>query len=275
MTYVIHGAAGAQGQPVVAALLAAGESVTALTRNVDAAVDGARVLPVDFASVADLTQAYQGADGVFVHLPVTALEDQLAYARNVVAAVNAARPGRVVFSTSGEPGRPATVVMEGLANSAVSTTVIQPTYYLENLLAPFIAIGVRERGVLTYPLRSDMRVSWASHLDIADVAVALLARPDISGTVMVGQYPGVTGQSLASAFGERVGNEVVYEQITPESFDESMAPLIGADAAAGIAEVYRAALSAPNGEITPHVSAETILGITPRSTREWLDDIGF
>ena len=92
---------------------------------------------------------------------------------------------------------------------------------------------------------------------------------------MVGQYPGVTGPGLAAAFGERVGREVFYEQITPESLRESMAPLIGADAAADVAEVYRDALSAPDREISPHMSAQTILGITPSTTREWLDGIGF
>jgi uncharacterized protein YbjT (DUF2867 family) len=47
MTYVIHGATGAQGAPVVAALAAAGKPVVALTRNADAVVDGARVAARD------------------------------------------------------------------------------------------------------------------------------------------------------------------------------------------------------------------------------------
>ncbi|MFK4067024.1 NAD(P)H-binding protein [Streptomyces sp. NPDC029674] len=70
MTYVIHGATGAQGAPVVAALVAAGKPVTALTRNPDAVVDGARVVAASYSSVEELTEAYRGADGVFVHLPV-------------------------------------------------------------------------------------------------------------------------------------------------------------------------------------------------------------
>lgn len=275
MTYVIHGATGAQGGPVVAALVAAGESVGALTRSADAVVDGARVLPVDLSSVAELTEAYRGADGVFVHLPVVAPEEQLAYARNIVAAVSAARPARVVFSTSGEPGDAAAVVMKGLADSAVPTAVIQPMYYLENLLLPFVADGIRERGVLPYPLRDGMRVSWVSHLDIADAAVSLFGRPDICGTVTIGQYPGVTGSDLAAAFGDRVGRPVVYEQITPDSFRESVAPLIGEGPAAGVAATYAAVLTAPAREIAPHHSVQSTLGITPRTTREWLDTIAF
>ena len=72
MTYVIHGAAGAQAAPVIAALAAAGKPVTALTRNPDAVVDGARIAAVDYSSVEELTRVYRDAQAVFVHLPVIA-----------------------------------------------------------------------------------------------------------------------------------------------------------------------------------------------------------
>lgn len=49
MTYVVHGATGAQGGPVVTALTAKGVLVTALTRNADASLDCARTLAVDLA----------------------------------------------------------------------------------------------------------------------------------------------------------------------------------------------------------------------------------
>jgi uncharacterized protein YbjT (DUF2867 family) len=95
MTYVIHGATGAQGAPVVSVLAAAGKPVVALTRKADAVVDGARVAAAGCSSVADLTHAYRGAEGVFVHLPLGSETDRLAYARNIVAAVGQARPTRV------------------------------------------------------------------------------------------------------------------------------------------------------------------------------------
>ena len=57
--------------------------------------------------------------------------------------------------------------------------------------------------MLRYPIRSDMPVSWASHLDIAEVAVALFERPEMTGSVGVGQWPGITGHDLAAALGAR------------------------------------------------------------------------
>ncbi|MER7404784.1 NmrA family NAD(P)-binding protein [Streptomyces sp. NPDC000070] len=279
MTYVIHGATGAQGAPVVTALTAAGKSVTALTRNPDAVVDGARVVAASYSSAADLTDVYRGADGVFVHLPVGAEEDRLAFANNILAAVRAARPGRVVFSTSGFSTAPAiggaaATLAAGLADSGVSHAVIAPELYLENLLMPFVIDSVRERGALPYPIRADFPVSWASHLDIADVAVALFERPDVTGVVGVGQYPAITGPDLAEAFAARFGRGVVFEPISPDEFRTSVAPLIGEGPAAGIAEAYRAMSAMPGRSIAPENSAQKLLDITTRTTTQWLADMG-
>lgn len=280
MTYVIHGATGAQGGPVVAALLAAGKPVVALTRKTDVVVPGARVVATD-SSAAELAEAYRGAEGVFVHLPIGSEEDRLAFARNIVDAVRVARPARVVFSTSGFSNDAPTggvsavsTLVDGLADSGVSHAVIAPELFFENLLLPPVVGGAREQGVLGYPLPVGFAVSWASHLDIADVAVALFERADVSGVVAVGQYPAVTGPELAEAFGARLGRDVVYRTVTPEEFRASIAPLIGEGPAAGVGENYRLMAGLPDRSIEPERSAQKLLGVTPRSTGQWLAEIG-
>ena len=283
MTYVIHGATGAQGAPVVAVLAAAGKSVIALTRNADTVVPGASVVPASYSSVEELTRAYRGADGVFVHLPLGAEEDRRAYARNIVAAVRAARPARVVFSTSGyaiegEEGADeesaASILVTGLADSGVPYAVIAPELFFENLLLPHVVDGARERGVLAYPLPVGFSVSWASHLDIADVAAALFEHPDVSGVVGAGQYPGLTGTDLAEAFAGRFGRDVTYEAAAPEDYFAVIAPMIGEGTAAGLAANYRAMGQLPGRVIAPETSAQKLLGVTPRTASEWLADVG-
>jgi uncharacterized protein YbjT (DUF2867 family) len=279
MTYVIHGATGAQGAPVVSALAAAGKSVTAVTRDEHAVVDGAHVVAAAYSSPADLTDAYRGATGVFVHLPIASEEDRQIFAGNILTAVRAARPARVLFSTSGVPidpavGGAAATLAAGLTDSGVSHAVIAPELYLENLLMPYVIDSVRERGVLPYAIRADFPVSWSSHLDIADVAVALFERPDVTGVVSVGQYPAITGPDLAEAFGTRFGRDVVFEPITPEEMRTSIAPLVGEGAAADIAGAYQAMSTMPGRSIAPETSAQKLLGVTPRTTSQWLADIG-
>ncbi|MFD0142485.1 MULTISPECIES: SDR family oxidoreductase [unclassified Streptomyces] len=279
MSYVIHGATGAQGAPVVAVLAASGASVTALTRNADAVVAGARVRAVGLDSVEGLTEAYRGADGVFVHLPLGGEEDRLAYARNVVEALTAARPARVVFSTSG--GTPVELadgavvtVIDGLKAAGLSHAVIAPRLFLENLLLPPVVTGAREQGVLRYPLRGDYAVSWASHLDVADAAVALFGRPEVTGLVEIGHDPGTTGPELAEAFGTHLGRDVTYEALKPAAFAESLAPLLGSGAAAGVAGLYDFLATLPDNAIASHRSARHLLGLAPRTTLQWLADAG-
>lgn len=212
---------------------------------------------------------------MFIHLPIVSEEDRKTYARNVVDAV---RPAHVVFSTSGavvdapDSGAVGTL-LSGLADSGVSHAVIEPRLYFENLLLPNVVGALREQGVLRYPLPFDFRVSWASHLDIADVALGLFERPDVTGVVSVGQYPAISGQELAEAFGARLGRSVVYEGITPEAFRLSVAPVIGEGPAVGVAGLYMFLGSLPDHSITPERSAQKLLGITPRTASEWLTGI--
>ena len=72
MTFIVHGATGAQGSPVLTALRAAGHAATAAVRD-PASADGLAVA-VDYDSVDSLAAAYERASGVFVHLPVGNLE---------------------------------------------------------------------------------------------------------------------------------------------------------------------------------------------------------
>ncbi|MFJ8228434.1 NAD(P)H-binding protein [Streptomyces sp. NPDC094448] len=289
MSYVIHGATGAQGAPVLAALRAAGKPVTAVTRDPGKLPGGTPAVAADYASAEELARAYEGADGVFAHLPLAAPDDRLAYAANVAAAVATARPARVVISTSGAfadapdvaggtspvPADPAVArLVEGVAASGVSYAVLAPKLFLENLLLPPVVGAAREEGVLRYPIGTGFPVSWVSHLDVADAAAALLERPDLTGTVPVGQYPPVTGPQLAEAFGARFGRGVTYEPITPDEFGALIAPLLGEPTAAGVAALYRTIATLPDHAITPARSAETLLGLVPRTTGAWLAGLG-
>ncbi|MGW4489518.1 SDR family oxidoreductase [Amycolatopsis sp. NPDC004368] len=286
MKYVVHGATGAQGAPVVAALTAAGHSVVALTRHADAVVDNARVAAVDNSSSAQLAGVYRDADGVFVHLPLGPEDLRQSQAENIVSALRKVRPKRIVFSTSGTivdapgsvlqaPDDSAVMkVISGLRESALSHAVIAARLFLENLLLPPVVAGVKEDGVLRYPLRAEFGASWVSHLDMADVAAALLTASDVTGVVAVGQYPPLTGPDLAEAFAGHFGRPVSYEAIAPSAFGEAIAPVIGEYAASGVAGLYELFDTLPANAIPPERSARELLGIAPRATGQWLADIG-
>ena len=285
MADIIHGATGAQGSPVLSALTAAGHTAIAAVRHPETVPDGIAARQVDLASADSLTSVYEGADSVFIHLPMGAPEAVTAQARAVVEAVARTRPGRVVISTSGQivdqPGSPLQApadspimtLIDGVTGSGVPTAVVAPRLYLENLLLPVVLAPARQEGVLRYPLPASFPVSWSSHLDVAEVVARLLtdASPT-TGTVGVGHLPGLTGPDLAAALSSRLGREVRFEGITPEAFGDLITPLFG-PAAAPVVELYRALNAQAGSTIAEGSSAQELLGLRPRPIEQWLKDL--
>ncbi|WP_426997818.1 SDR family oxidoreductase [Pseudarthrobacter sp. N5] len=279
MSFIVHGASGAQGSPVLSVLRGHGQSAVAAVRD-PSKVEGPAVA-VDFSDVDSLVRAYEGAEGVFVHLPVGRPEDQIPFAKAIGAALRQAQPGRVVFSTSGysvEHGSDAedgpNTMLGELEAGSVSYAVVEPRLYLENLLLPAVLEPVRKEGVLRYPLRADYATSWSSHLDIADVVYHLLTRPNIEGIVSVGALPGLRGHELADGFSKYLGHEIRYEPMTPEEFGELIIPMFGQDAAVPVVESYKYRQDQIDELIPESRSAQKLLDQKPRRVEEWLRNLG-
>ena len=237
---------------------------------------------VNNESVDSLVEAYRQAEGVFVHLTVTAEPERLRHAHNIARAIGIAKPSRVVISTSGwvvdEPGSPlqyppesaiATLIRETEA-TGVSTAVVAPRLFPENLLNPLVLEPARNEGVLRYPLRADYRVSWSSHLDVAEVVQRLLTDSTATGLVGVGHLPGITGTDLASSFASVLSRPVAYESLTPRAFGDLIAPMFGEGAAAAVVAGYEAQGRATANAIAPQTSAQQRLGLQPRAVDQWL-----
>lgn len=280
MSYIIHGATGAQGGPLYARMLAAGKKAVAAVRESDK-TDGRPAMAVDNGSVDSLVAAYRDADGVFVHLPQGPEPVRVQYAQGIVEAVRTARPKRVVISTSGtiidQPGTPLQspddsaimILINGVRDSGVSHAVVATRLYYENLLLPMVFEPVKSEGVLRYPVRADFPVSWSSHLDVAEVAERLLTNTAVTGVIGVGQLPGFLGADLAAGFSEHFDRPVRFEALTPERFGELITPMFG-PAAAGVVGLYQALSQAPANTIAEDTSAQKLLGLNPRGVKQWL-----
>jgi len=277
MTFLIHGATGAQGSPVVSALLASGASVSAAVRDPSAYSGGASPVAVDLTSVDSLEAAYREADGVFVHLPVGPPDLQLAHARTVVEAVTRARPARVVMSTSGAPlddrDGAASVLWTGLQASGASVAAVAPKLYLENLLLPTVTASIQDEHVLRYPVRADYAISWSSHLDVADAVARLLQDPLVTGVVGVGALPGLVGSDLAAGFSAHLGQEVRFEAQSPDAFGALIEPLFGKAGSDPVVASYRWRAGQPSELIDPVTSAQERLDLVPRTVEEWLHEV--
>ncbi|GAA4134918.1 SDR family oxidoreductase [Aminobacter aganoensis] len=280
MPYVVHGASGAQGGPLLTRLLSNGTAAVGAVRN-PGQLKGKPVIAVDNASVDSLTVAYHEVDGVFAHLPAAPEPVRRQYAQNIVAAIKAARPKRVVASTSGAiidmAGSPLQasddsaimILVNGIRDSGISHSIVAPRLYLENLLLPPIFEAAKADGTLSYPIRANFPVSWCSHLDVAEAAQKLLTDHSVSGIVGVGHLPGLGGEDLATGFAEEFGRGVAFQSLAPDSFGKLIEPMFG-PAAANVVGLYKALWEAPANVIRNETSAQSVLGLMPRSVRQWL-----
>ena len=165
MTYIVHGATGAQGSPLFKKLTTEGKNVVAAIRNPET-LDAGSTVTIDLSSVQSLVAAYLGAEGVFIHLPLGPESLRLQYTQNIIEAVGTSRPKRLVISTSGcalgdpEDKSALPELIRGVEATGVSTAVIAPRLYLENLLLPIVSEAVKMEGILPYPLRSDYLLFW-------------------------------------------------------------------------------------------------------------------
>lgn len=157
--------------------------------------------------------------------------------------------------------------------SGVSSAIVEPRLFLENLLLPVTVGPVREEGRLAYPVRDDYAVSWSSHLDVADVAARLLAERDVTGTVSVGALPGLIGADIAEGFSTHLGHPVTFEALSPDEYGELITPLFGAGAAGLVVDSYHHRRTQPDEVIPRGQSAQKLLGISPRSVQQWLKDL--
>lgn len=92
--------------------------------------------------------------------------------------------------------------------------------------------------------------------------------------VSVGQYPATSGEDPAEAFSTRLGRTVTCEATDPHAFFAPLAPAMGEQAVAAVADRYRALSTQPDHSITAERSARKLLGVPPPGTAgRWLADI--
>lgn len=299
---LVYGAAGARGSAVAHGLLDRGRRVRVLghvphpgaAAVLDAvAARGAEVVPGDLDDPASLVAASVGARHVFLHPPLVGRPDRtLEQMAAALQAAQAAGVERVVLATNSalppDPcGVPAVEVNRDvealLAGTDVPGVVLRPTLYLGNLLAPWSLPRILERGELAYPLPEHVPVSWLAPEDAAEAAVLALTA-DLTAELTAGRTDGVGdrlvvplggprpvgGPELAQAVAAAAGREVHYVAVSPGAFGDALAPVLGPEAAAGVAELY-AYLSGPGREVLQASAqpAQVALGLRTRGVGSW------
>ncbi|CAB3753721.1 NmrA family NAD(P)-binding protein [Paraburkholderia humisilvae] len=228
--YAITGITGQVGGALARALLAEGQPVRAIVRNVDKggawAAQGCTIVQADMGDASALAAAFDGAQGVFVlppseFDPAPGFHEARAVINAVKAALEIARPAKVVcLSTVGAHAqRPnlltqRTLMEEALGDLSMPVTFLRPAWFMEN--AAWDVASARDDGIVPSFLQPlDKAVPMVATADIGRVAAMLLQQEWSGKRVVELEGPRrVSPHDIAAAFGAVLGREV-RAQIVP------------------------------------------------------------
>ena len=280
---LVYGATGTQGGPVVDQLLTAGWPVRVVTRDAERArafADrGAEIAVADLGDPETLRAAHLGVDRVVLHLPLQydfVLHEK--YGRNAIDAARDADVSMLVFNTSAhvidDPEvtvyRVRQQMVDYLRASGVPSVVLQPTFYMDNFLGPWIKNDIIDSGALAFALPPDLPMSWISSQEAAGYAIAALNRPELAGSVFdIGGPEALTGEELAACFTTALGRPVGYVGIEPDAYEQAILPLFGPAVAFEVAQQVRCIIGRGDGT-TDMTRPRDLLEVTPLPLSEWI-----
>ena len=292
---VVTGATGNVGRPLVEALAAAGEQVTAVSRHGGAAgvpgvagasgatgmsgVPGQVGLPgrvvhqrADLESPDSLKGVLDGADALFLLLAGEMLVDD-AKAGRLLDAVKASGVGRIVLlSSQGARTRPQAPshsglrrVEEAVQRSGLSWTILRAGGFASNAFG--WAQMVREQRMVAAPF-GDVALPVVDPADIAAVAAAALTGAKHGGHVYELTGPeAVSPRQQASAIGDAIGVPVRFHELSRGAAREQFLRFMPEAVADGTLDI----LGRPSDD-EQRVSSdvELVLGRAPGGFGDWV-----
>ncbi|MHC3469084.1 NAD(P)H-binding protein [Streptomyces sp. 7R007] len=263
--FVVTGATGNVGRTLVRLLVAAGEEVTAVARQVTAAdvPPGVRAVAADLGDVESLRPALRGARAVFL---LVAGEDP----EGIVGAAKAAGVARIVLlSSQGAGTRPdayahAARFEAAVRNSGLEWTVLRSGGLASNALA--WAEPIRRHRTAAAPF-ADVALPFVDPDDVAAVGAAVLREPGHAGAVytLTGPAP-TTPRERAAAVADALGEPVRFQEQTRAEAHAQLSRFMPPP----VVEGTLAVLGEPTGEerrVSPDV--ERVLGRAPRPFAQW------
>lgn len=229
--YVITGATGNTGSAAAKHLLGQEQKVRVVGRNAERlrplVAAGAEPFVADVTDPAAMSQAFAGADGVYVMIPPNpTATDVIAYRNQVSEAATraiqqTAVKHAVLLSSIGADKLDKTGPVVGLrmyedklnAIAGLNVVHLRAGDFMENLLAQ---IGViKSMGIAAGPLRPDLKLHMIAAEDIGKYAADLLVKRDFNGKQtreLQGQRD-LTMSEAAAILGEAIGKpELQYLQ---------------------------------------------------------------
>jgi len=227
----ITGAAGKTGRAIIRALAKRGETVRALAHRSDQAIS-LKALGIEDVIVGNMRdqsvmlRAVQGVRAIY-HIAPNVSPDEVSIGRTVIAAAQSVDVERFVFHSVLHPQVEAMPhhwlkmrVEELLFESGLPFTILQPTAYMQNILAHWDQI--LERGKYPIPYSIETRLSLVDLEDVAEAAAIVLTGPEAVGaTIELVGTPPMSQREIADSLADQLGRPVEAEVVSREEWERS------------------------------------------------------
>jgi len=218
---LVTGASGKTGKAVVTALARAGAPTRALVRRASQIevltnLGAHEVMSADMRLTPELRRAVENIRAVY-HICPNVNPDEVDIGRGVIAAAKEAGVEHLVLHSVLHPQTEQMPhhwnklrVEEALFQSGLNFTILQPTAYMQNLLAGWKLIT--EDGVLRNPYPVETRLSLVDLEDMAEAAAMVLTKRGHTGATyeLVSTLP-LTQTEVAAILSDALGRPVRAE----------------------------------------------------------------
>ncbi len=267
MLIVVLGSTGNVGREIVAAAVAAGHSVRAVSRSGGEASDGVEHVVGDMDDAATVAPALVGADALFTLAGYAGLADTLDAARG-------GSVGRVaLLSSSAAPSGSRTNAVarynleseDLVAASGLAVTVVRPNAFASNALRwlPQLADG----DVVREPF-GDVALSVIDPADIAAVVLHGLSADEHAGTYRVSGPEALTTAQRLAVLAEVTGRPLREEPMTDDEVRAQLTATMPPPYVEAFFEFYRGGLI---DETSVQPGVEQALGRPPVPFRVWAE----
>lgn len=218
---LVTGASGKTGKAVIGKLARAGESVRALVRRPEQRDQllqcGAQdILIGDLESLTDLTFATAGVTQVY-HICPNIHPNEVAIGKLLLEAAHQNGVERIVYHSVLHPQTEVMAhhwnklrVEELLFASGLAFTILQPSAYMQNLLAYRKSILAEGRYRVPYAVQT--RISMVDLEDVAAVAAKVLTEPGHEGAIYeLASSEALTQSQVAQILAQTVGRPIEAE----------------------------------------------------------------
>ncbi len=227
---LVSGAAGKTGRAVIRALVAKGESVRALVYRPEQArlfekVGAREVIAGDMRVRATMDRATRGVRAVY-HICPNVVPDEAVIGQVAIAAARSAGVEHFCYHSVLHPQVEAMPhhwekmrVEAQLFESGLRYTILQPTAYMQNVLAHWDQI--LEQGTYPVPYAVETRLSLVDLEDVAKAAAIILTEPGHAGATyeLVGERA-MTQIEIAEVLGHKLGRPVRAEEVPLDGWEQ-------------------------------------------------------